>query len=44
MEEADGDVENNDRGDGSTFNPILDTVRQSHSGDQYEGESISYLV
>jgi len=43
LEEADGDVENNDRGDSGTFDPVLDTVGQSHSGDQYESESISYL-
>jgi hypothetical protein len=44
LEEADCDVENNDSGDGSTFDPVLDTVRQGHSGDQYESESISCLI
>ena len=44
LEEADGNVENNDCSDNSAFDPILDTVRQGHSSDQYESESIGCLV
>jgi len=44
LEETNGDVKDNHRTDGSTLNPVLDTVRQGHSGDQHESESIGYLV
>lgn len=44
LEEADSYVENYDCGDGGTFDPVLDTVRQGHSGDQHESDGISCLV